>query len=254
MKIVASLIVHNELGRYLSMCVDSLLDFCDEVRALDDASTDGSYEWLRERDGVAVQTYASESRFYAHEGRARQHLLEWTLDANPTHILAIDADEFVSNGRAVRAALIREPLQPVWTLVMDEVWKADEDHLYVRRDGGWRPHACPCLWRVPGDYQPVGEWTIEQKALACGREPVAVRKQWSQAISTGEQILHFGWTNESERQQRYDRYAEHDGGKFHASHHLRSILYPDKRVRMQRKNWPSGMIEIRDPLLQRVRQ
>jgi glycosyltransferase involved in cell wall biosynthesis len=253
--LVAGLVVRNELSRYLELCIDSLLEFCDEVRVIDDRSTDGSYEYLISGQQVARKISAIGNRgpgFYEHEGRLRQQLLEWTLGAEPTHILAIDADEFIADGRMVRQSLEHQPQQEVWTLGMQEIWKADEGALWIRSDGGWRAHETTALFRVPDVLQ--SNWGIADKQLSCGREPVYVRNQFRSALRTGTEILHFGWTNESERIPRYERYAVADGGRFHASAHLQSILFEDRRVRLKRRGWPVALVPRQHELLERVRE
>lgn len=248
MKLVASLITHNEIGRYLKPCVQSLEEFVDEIRVLDDFSDDGTYEWLLQRESCYVLSNGG-APFFAHEGDARNALLDWTLEGTPTHVLAIDADEFVTNGQAVRQCLTQGA--NVWTLKMEEVWKIDQESLWIRNDGGWHAHQIPCLWRVP-EIMRGEEWRISDRALACGREPVAVRNQFRKAIQTGESILHFGWTNEGAREARYQRYVTHDGGAFHANQHIQSIMYPDNRVRLQGRPWPESLIALQEDLLERV--
>ncbi|MDF2751675.1 MAG: glycosyl transferase family protein [Gaiellaceae bacterium] len=253
MKLVASLVVRNELSRYLEPCVASLLEFCDEIRVLDDCSDDGTLGWLGKKwvsERVFVAT-TQERSFYVHEGRIRQQLLEWTLKAEPTHILAIDADEFVADGRMLRKGLTNQPQQEVWTLGMQEIWKADENALWIRSDGGWRAHETTALYRVPPELP--HSFAIVDRALACGREPQYVRRQYRQALRTGTEILHFGWTNVSERRVRYDRYVVADGGRFHASAHLQSILFEDRRVRLRKREWPAELAAYKDVLLEKVR-
>ncbi len=249
MRLIASLIVKNELKRFLQPCIESLLEFSDQIRVLDDDSTDGSREWLLGCERVLVSLNRGPS-FFTNEGAARNALLDFTLGAEPTHILAIDADEFVADGRALRAAIDMDDEQPVWTLEMGEVWKADEQSLWVRRDGGWRPHAAPILYRVPDKRS--SNFRIMDRALACGREPMAIRQQFRHSLKTGTQILHFGWACEEARQARYDRYLEHDGGKFHARRHLDSIMYDDRRVALARKPWPAALEIRKAALLDRI--
>lgn len=251
MRLVASLIVRNELGRYLDLVVDHLLEFCDAIAVMDDASDDGTTEWLRERMGprfsvdwrlASFDAYGepkeSESLFYVHEGFARQWLLDKTLERHaPTHVLAIDADEFVADGRALRAAL-EDRRGACWSLVMQEVWCADEDGLCVREDGGWREHPVACLWKVPPGGAPL---TIEQRPLACGRTPTAIRQMEARALDSGTEVLHFGWARRSEREARHARYVEHDGGRFHARAHLDSILWEDERVELRQRPWPESL-------------
>ena len=63
------------------------------------------------------------------------------------------------------------------------------------------------------------------------------------------EIFHFGWTNQSERQIRAERYFKHDGGKFHADKHLQSILWGDDKVGLKGYAWPEGLRSISKDLL-----
>jgi glycosyltransferase involved in cell wall biosynthesis len=248
-KLIASLIVRNELKRYLEPCVAHLLEFCDEIRVLDDRSDDGTREWLAKQDRVMVQ-HSVALPMFVDEGKARNWLLRWTFEGNPTHVLAIDADEFASDGAAIRATCEDDEGRGVWSLTMEEVWKADEQRLWTREDGLWKGRRVPVLWRAPRRLD--SSWRIEDKELACGREPLAVRKLSSRAIHTGVSILHFGWTNEAARAARYQRYVEADNGKFHARRHLDSIMWPDRKVRLARRLWPQALEPWRAAILERA--
>ena len=252
MKLVASLLVHNELGRYLTESLGHLLEFCDEIAILDSGSADGTFEWLAEHPGRdRLQVLRTPfNGFFEHEGRTRQQLLEWTLASEPTHILAIDADEFVSDGYKLRGQLGTGV--PVWTLEMEEVWELDGDCICVRHDGGWHPHPVPIVYTVPPPARRDGVWAINDRALACGREPIAVRRAMAAARPSGVSVLHFGWANEAERQARYERYAVADGGRFHASTHLQSILWPAERIHLEGRPWPSGLASRREELTRLV--
>lgn len=246
-KLIASMIVRNELGRYLEPCLRSLLGFCDEVRILDDASDEPG--WPQALNGAfgadgdrIVIRRTDRPTFYEHEGRARNQLLAWTLEGKPSHVLAIDADEFVTDGNAVREVCEADQGRGAWALGLQEVWKADEQYLWTREDGGWKAqgHGIPVLWRVPsGRVAHTGAWQIAERKLACGREPQAVRR--IRPLPVRSHILHFGWTCEADRQARYQRYVDHDGGKFHRSAHLDSIMWPDEKVRLRRMRWPDGL-------------
>lgn len=235
--LAASLIVHNELDRYLPVTIASLLTFCDEVVVLDDYSTDDTYDYLDTIPGISLARNRGPS-FFEHEGKARQALLDWTLKGNPTHILALDADEIVTDGQAVRRAIERPSRGGVWTLVMEEVWRADERGYACRQDGGWRAHPVACLYRVD---RHLGE--MRDNALACGRTPRGVELRSRRSQPTGAAMLHLGWANLSERARRYQRYVEHDGGRFHRSTHLESIMWPDEKVALELRAWPHPMAE-----------
>jgi glycosyltransferase involved in cell wall biosynthesis len=241
MRLVASLICRNELGRYLRECITSLQEFTDEIRVLDDASTDGSFEWLTEQERVEVLQFPV-SRFFVHEGRARQALLEWTWQANPTHVASFDCDELISDGAALRATIGREPEQPIWSVTMCEVWGADEDGLRIREDSGWRSHEVPFVWRAPAKNE--NAWRIMDRKLACRRVPTQILRSSSRAVPTGQSLLHLGWTNPRERATRLARYREHDGGRFHANAHLDSIEFADDdpRLLLRERPWPTGSV------------
>lgn len=250
MKLVASMVVKDELGRYLAPCVEHLLSFCDELRILDDGSTDGTLEYLDSIPEVATLT-SPEPTFFQHEGTTRQRLLDWTLLADPTHVLAIDADEFVADGQALRATAERHPAALAFTLEMQEVWKAFEECLCIRQDGGWYPGRASILYRVPPPAEREPQFAIRDLALACGREPSTVKRiaQAGRATVTGTEVLHFGWTNVAERVARHHRYVVADGGRYHRSAHLASIIWPDEKVEMESRDWPPELVPYREQIL-----
>lgn len=237
-KLVASLITRNELDRYLPMCIEHLLEFCDEIRVLDDHSDDGTSSYLTSLNSGKIHVSSLDSgTFFDHEGHARQVLIDWTLQGSPTHVLAIDADEFISDGQELRKQIESHEKTQVFTLCMQEVWRADEQ-LSIRMDGGWVPHEVTVVWSPPL----IGRSTIRNQALACGRVPKEAEQLTRRGASfTGVSILHFGWACEVDRQKRYDRYAVHDGGNFHASTHLNSIMWPDHKVNLCRQRWPMAL-------------
>ena len=252
MKLVASLIIHNEADRYLRPCIESLLEFCDEIRAVDDNSTDGSAE-LMEDMGVRVMRN-ERSVFYEHEGRARQTLLEWTMEGEPTIVLSIDADEFVDDGPEFRRILEKPNASGVWSLQMQEIWKADEQRLSIRQDGGWKEHPVGVVYWVPPDRatnrQIRRNWVIPDRALACGRVPHIVGV-WGRLHKPAiGNLLHFGWTCEADRDARYQRYVVHDGGAHHNNDHLKSIMFDDSKVELTQRKWPKGLDKA--TLLKRV--
>lgn len=245
MRLVASLITKNEMDRYLPLAVGHLTSYCDEIRVLDDGSTDGTYEWLAEREGMGVRVLRNPGpAFFEHEGRARQNLLDWTLEARPDYVLSIDADEFVGDPELLRESLTG---MPVYTLHLVEAWKINHGGISIRVDGLWGPRRVPIVYQVP--RLASRQWTIADRALACGREPTAVVKQAARAPHIDTEVFHFGWTRVAERQRRAERYFEHDGGKFHQNRHLQSILFPDNKVGLKGYPWPVGLRPLADSLI-----
>lgn len=245
LKLAASMIVRGEGDRYLKPAIEHLLSFCHEVRVIDDGSPAEDLKWMDAQENVFWISNPGPS-FFEHEGRARQQLLEWTLASHPDYVLSIDADEFVGDPNMVEKACAQGA--PVYTLQMEEVWRADQ-HLHIRVDHAWRPRPCPILWRAPSSTD-SDVWKIPDVQLACGREPVAVRR--TRAVASGASVFHFGWACEADRIERAQRYFEHDGGKFHKDAHLQSILWPDELVRLTRVQWPAGLANPRPEIVERA--
>jgi glycosyltransferase involved in cell wall biosynthesis len=254
-KLVASLIVKNELDRYLPEVIGHLLDFCDQIVVLDDGSTDRTGEWLDDNatgwEKVVVHHVDPEDGFFAgHEGRKRQQLLIHTLNEHPDWVLNIDADEFVTDGVAIRE--YANGPREVGSLAMEEVWKVEKGGMQIRMDGGWRPHPVPCFWAARLSGQRGRALRIADKPLACGREPEVVRRYFGRSRPTGASILHLGWANQSERRPRYERYVVADGGRFHRNSHLESIMFPDIDVTLEDRGWPKPLIKYRDLIVARA--
>ncbi len=237
MKLVASAIVRNEADRYLDAWLTHLTTFCDEVRLLDDGSTDETWEIVAEHENVYIAPNPGVT-FLEDESAARNALLGWTMEGRGDYVLSIDADEFVGDTATLRFQLGQAA--PVYSLTMREVWKIDQEgeRIGLRVDGQWGDRRCPILWRSPGVL--IGSrWRIPRRKLACGREPQAVRG--NRGFDTGVGVYHFGWAREAERQARADRYYEHDGGRFHANAHLQSLLDPDEAVTFDWRPWPPSI-------------
>jgi hypothetical protein len=253
MKMIASLVCRNELNRYLELCVSHLLEFVDEIRIVDDGSTDGWEEALRGawgKDGNRVLAKKRDRTLggaFVNHADARNELLQFTLEGWPDWILDLDFDEFVSDGAALRRRC-EAPGATRLSLTMEEIWQAEPDCLCVREDGGWRSHEVMMLWKP--DMARRGDLQIFDKGPATGRTPEVVSRQLAER--TGVQALHFGWTNVAERQERFERYQQADGGRFHSGAHLQSIMWPDEKITLRARPWPAGLAALRPALEQRI--
>lgn len=222
MKLVAVTNTFNERHRYLERTAPALLSYVDEWVVQDDASTDGTPDYL-ESLGAHVVEAVDGKRWRQDEGALHNRLLQEALMLEPTHVLAIDADEVVLDPAGLRAALEHDSL--AYTLTMLELWGTSPP--VVRHDGGWVPHEVGIAYSVG----PRGVGPIAGKKLASPRVPREVVRdvRRRRAHKTGVAIAHLGWSNPAERERRHARYEELDGGRYHASAHLESILWPDDR-------------------------
>lgn len=258
MKLCASLILRNELDRYLGLCIAALLEYVDEICILDDGSTDGWEEtlrpsWGKEAKRIRVELHkarvSDEPDFHRH-AEARNRLLHFTLDGKPDWILAIDSDEFVTDGQELRRiceGATSAGATSVLSLEIAEVWEACDETLCIRQDGGWKAHPIGCVWR-PERFRSA--LTLKDHGHATGRVPEAIYRVPS--IPTGEDLLHFGWTNVPERVERFKRYDIGDGGKYHAAAHIASIMWGNDRVKMEALPWPTWPDDLRDQVRERA--
>jgi glycosyltransferase involved in cell wall biosynthesis len=256
LKLVASMICKDELGRYLPEVIGHLREFVDQIVVVDDGSTDRTGEWLDDNADAPMMIVhhldPADGFFAGHEGRKRQELLNLTLNQLPDWVLNIDADEFVTDGKLVREYCEDSKGRLVGILDMEEVWQVDKAELRIRIDGGWRPHPVPCLWNTSLSGMRGRALQISNKALACGREPEVVRRYFGKARPTGANILHFGWANHSARRPRYERYVTADGGAFHRNSHLDSIMLPDDKVNMESRPWPKPLSKFKPLILKQA--
>lgn len=259
------MVVRNEMGRYLEESIGALHEFCDLIVCLDDGSTDGSLQWLREQPKVIASSTLDgprslagggdvRVRTFTHEAQTRQRLLAVTamaiagLPYEEAAILAIDADEFVADPDELVMSIDKaDPSIKSWLLCMQEVWVASDEGLAVRIDGGWMEHDTAMLFRLPLEIESA-DWLFPNRALACGRVPPAVNR--SRSEHSGTAVLHFGWAREAERAARHARYVEQDGGRFHASAHLDSIMWPKERVLVIDREWPDALSRRRERILE----
>jgi hypothetical protein len=237
------MVIRNEADRYLNECLAHLLEFCDEIRILDDGSEDDwSFGWEQE-ERIVVETKPF-STFFQHEGNTRQALLEHAMRGMPTHLLALDGDEFIADGQKLRAALEAGPPNGICKLSMTEVWGADEQGLNVRVDGKWPPRPVGMAFAVPQDHhvdrQKRRHWRIPPSAGACGRVPILTQaaSNRTQAPPTTD-VLHFGWACKADRPARYARYS-HDGFG-HDMRHIHSIMWGDEQVQIRKMPWPEAL-------------
>jgi hypothetical protein len=222
MRLLALMPVKNEAGRHLSGVLDHLLGIVDGVFVYDDRSTDDTPAVVCEK-GIPMAIRPSEMLGFAeHEGLFRQWGYDRFVDALKPEagdwVLAIDADEKLYGTRRIRE-LMAQP-HDVLGVSFVHMWNAT----HYRVDKAWAPNISSRLFR----FQDGGQFL--QRRLACGSEPSYVldavragRVLWT----TGLVMCHLGYERDEDKAAKHARYAELDGGEFHAGAHIASILDPD---------------------------
>jgi glycosyltransferase involved in cell wall biosynthesis len=230
MRLVVSLVVHNERDRYLLSFLEWHRPVWDELFVYDDRSTDGTVDLCkRYTDKVFVRPDHQPS-FLEHEGKFRRYA--WQTMANELElqegdwVLSLDADEFLVEVdrrynlvRGVeRMTKLAEGRNSV-SIHIPEVWELGEPPL-VRTDGFWGGMRLPRLCRYLEDDRFIGQSAKhpDPKPMGCGSIPAYAYR--NPLIDDTLKILHFGYAQEVDRHARYDRYTgltDHGHNKKHIS-------------------------------------
>jgi len=92
---------------------------------------------------------------------------------------------------------------------------------HFRVDKLWAPTNSSRIFRY------VKDGGFLNKKLACGSEPTYV-SDWIRRrnffINSGLVMQHLGYIRDEDKQDKYNRYSELDGGEFHNINHINSII------------------------------
>jgi hypothetical protein len=225
-RVIGHMVTRNELSRYLNpvlMWLRHLTD--DNVHVHDDASDDGTFEYLSDAGVNVTQRPFREPSFLQNEGHFRQRA--WKLmeeRCRPTEadlILCVDADEFPLNSYRhcdTREALLDQvrfarsaDLNAV-TFDVAEAFRLTWGQPMIRVDGYWgQISACRLVrWRPEGLFA---------TRASCGSVPASWTKASCGAIELA--LLHLGYVTEVDRHAKHDRYQLTTG---HNPQHVASIL------------------------------
>lgn len=225
-KVHLMLVTKNEGSRYLPKFIEHH-NFFNNVFVYDDRSEDNTVELAKSQNWNVVVRQEDEPSFIEHEGKFRfnswKHFEETMQPKEEDWILSIDADEFLitDTNLTIEEALINE-IDKAESLNFHsikmfrrEVWKMDASGCHLRVDGFWKNDILFRLFK----YRPDAQWS--KKPMGCGSAPTYVGH--SGQLTEDLTVLHFGYTNQEDRQTRYDRYTSLvDHG--HNDQHIKSII------------------------------
>lgn len=238
-RIIGSMVVRNEMDRYLDRCLAWMSPIVDDLYILDDQSTDGTYELCRDYTDYVTRRPDDVPSFLEHEGKFRtfafDELEHFTKPALGDWILSFDADEFLvaSNAEADVSEELRHAIRGknVSGIVIDfkEIFKIDGDDFYYRTDGYWDAIRGPRLYT----YQMCARFN--DKAMASGSEPTYVatgRKERTDRLT----FIHLGYARDEDKQSKYERYSSlFDHG--HNDSHIQSIIKKPDLAKLEMEFW-----------------
>lgn len=218
--IIAQMIGRNESSRYLESVLERLTSQVDKIIFTDDCSDDSTPE-IASKYAEVFQT--PEPLFTVHEGRLRAFAwgnLEKFASVGDW-VVAIDCDEKLYH-------VSEEPISNVLSSSPYDVVNVRFYHMWnetqYRVDKLWTPNNSSRVFR----YLPNGGFL--NRRLACGSEPTYVNdwiRQRNFWLESGLVMQHLGYMRDEDKQAKYARYSELDGGAFHNLNHINSIIDPD---------------------------
>ena len=222
-RIIAQMVGRNESNRFLEDVLKRLSTQVDEIVFTDDCSDDNTMEIASKY----AHTYKTPMQmFNKHEGRLRKYA--WLNLENHAKegdwVIAIDCDEMLYNINNLGDQDIRSVLQASDKDVVNVRFYHMWNQLQYRVDKLWAPNNSTRIFRY------MNNGTFQDKALACGSEPTYVL-QWinqnNYFVHSGLIMQHLGYIHDSDKESKYERYSQLDGGKFHNLNHINSIIDPN---------------------------
>ena len=219
-RIIAQMVGRNEEGRFLEDVLKRLSSQVDEIVFTDDCSEDNTAKIAA---GYAHVYKTPEPTFAVHEGRLRTYA--WSnleKHANPGDwIIAIDCDEMLYSLDDLNSPNIRTVLSSSEKDVVNVRFYHMWNETAYRVDKLWAPNNSSRIFRFISGGQFV------DRALACGSEPTYV-SEWIKRrnfwVNSGLVMQHLGYIFDQDKQKKYERYSQIDGGKYHNLSHINSIL------------------------------
>lgn len=205
-RVTLSMVVKNEVGRYLSRVLKGLAGHIDEAVIIDDASADRTAEICKQLlADVPLHLVKNKTSKFSDEISLRKQQWEETIKTNPDWILNLDADELLEDGfwEAAQAFLEDETIERCDFRLYD-MWSETQ----YREDAFWSAHKTSrtFLLRYRADF--AYEWN--ETPQHCGRFPA----NCDSFVKAGEEfrIRHYGWARKVDRAEKYRRYQRLDPG------------------------------------------
>lgn len=213
--IFALMIVKNESNRYLESVLKHLSWYVDDIIIVDDHSTDSTVDIASRFARVESRPFEVPS-FLEDESQFRQfawnQLEERLMPSTDDWILSVDADEFIIADHPRDDLIDLTKTTDVGVHIpIPELWNLDPPK--IRVDGFWNKNMAPRFFR----YMPGG--VFPNKKMGCPPYPTYVK---SNVVSNHLEILHVGYADPDDVQNKYERYSTFSVG--HSSQHISSII------------------------------
>jgi hypothetical protein len=220
-----SMVVRNESGRYLENALLQHRDAIDAAVIIDDASDDDTVQIVQRcLQGVPLKLVRNQRTRFSNEVELRSQQWNETVATNPDWVLNLDADEILEEECTQRLrALTKQDRYRYIGFSLYDMW--DEQH--YRDDILWTAHRR--TWGFMYRYTPFFNYEWQHTAQHCGRNPRNL--DFFELAHSDLKVRHMGWSRESDRLEKYQRYMQLDPlGRFGSMDQYQSILDPSPRL------------------------
>ncbi|MCM3786332.1 glycosyltransferase family 2 protein [Neobacillus mesonae] len=202
-KITLSMIVRNEMGRYLERALIKHRPWIDQAVIIDDGSVDGTPELCEELlQGVPLVLIRNKQSHFSDEVSLRKQQWEAAVQAGADWILNLDADEILDDSFGEgRYEMTKGQHKAVYFRLFD-MW--NETH--YREDPYWRAHQTYRPFMVK--LNPALTYIWKETPQHCGRFPLNIFE--FPYICHHARIQHYGWARREDRLHKYVRYRKLD--------------------------------------------
>ena len=213
MSLLVCSLCKDEMGRYLTKVVPIWQQFADEILVVDDGSTDGSLEYLKENSCTVVRNDGPP--MFGAERHIRELLFTEAIKTNHDWLLWLDTDMIPSSDprpfteRAMNSLAFR----------YCDLWNSSQ----YREDEHWNAHLRPRVWAIKNDVR--GNPRLADRGWHSGHIPRAAVKSLVGVVPERCSLLHYAYATEEGRQRQYHKYL-----KLHQEGHVTGLEWDHART------------------------
>lgn len=198
------MLVRNERNRYLPQVINQIKVLSDYTVILDDASTDGTPEFLTEElKDYPHLIHSESSSSFGKEYILRSKLWEMCVSVNPEWIYIMDADEVVEPSKLQELKLLlSEVKQDSLNFRLYDMWSPT----HYRSDALWCAHNFYSRFIVR--HHKNLPYSFPKRDHHVGRFPQEVVN--FSGYDTSIRIKHMGWSSPEDRLSKFNRYMQYD--------------------------------------------
>jgi len=209
---IAVMIRVKDGEEFIDACLDSIMEWIDEVVILDTGSTDSTLDKIHAFDTKYPGKIILDSETFKStplkEFEEREHLLKLTQSRNPTWIIWMDVDHCWDKRITRYLSRLTCPTNPqilCWRFPILNFWRGREK---FRVDGPWGTTAAHNMFRnLPGQKLITND---HPQGFHCSPVPIF---QQHNIGSCGIPLLHYGYSDWEGAKKKYDYYTATDTDK-----------------------------------------